>query len=902
MTGTEFGTGTGTARWGGGVKQGLVAFMAMALMVPAVFMEAQGAGGTTTPAAVSATKDPFGFPDWYQDTTGVRLEPCLDVTDPNCVVLPNPGVFDPALPMDIPDNFPDEFFYQVADSDKLVTPGCSGTRPGRAYLRSAVEGAFVNGLPADNEQMVFGRERVVVTSGLCPNTDYKFTHPYGTITLHTNELGGVPRNQGTVDIGCAPLALETCDFSQALASPVVQSFLRWDPNVAPAAPAGYLGDAATLHTVTGATYEPDGPGNGFANYFKVEPSAGGDALQTDQFTIAGKEAGPVIANSTLVDFAGQHINTTSSPRTVTLTNIGRDPLTLGTISASPAGRFTASDPGACAGRTLARDEFCQVRVTFSPVVVGQLSGTLTVTHDGNHSPFTVALAGTGTNPGQEAILSTDVGSLNLGTARIRTQTLAQRIRVTNTGNAPLVVAAINRVDTTTSGDAQQFIITTDKCTGVAIQRGGKCDVTVAFRPTGTGAVNAKLQFIANVSGGPVDVLLSGQGSGGVAAVSSTIDQATGFPTWYQDEQGVRISECIDPADPNCIVLGDDFFDPAQPLSGRPAFSNFPSEYFYTVADSDIVTTPGCGAIPPGRAFVRSAQEAAFVDTPADGGQMVFGRNRIVVRGGLCPGAKYTFTTPYGQSVLTADARGRIQPNAGTVDIGCVPVPGVTPCNFADALSSPVSAGYLQWDPAVAPAAPAGYLGDAATLHKIVGSPFIAPGETAPANYFKVVGPVTPGGPNVTIGQTTLFTVMGKLNGPIVANPSNVSFPPYQVGSQGNEQVTLTNEGTTPITLTSLVLGGTNPGDFIVDGGCSGGHETLAPGRQLQLQRAVPADCHRQPHRRRSQVNHTGRNTGFKIALDGIGQAAGDQPGHLGEPRRRCRSSTCTSVRRARRRR
>ena len=225
MTGTgNGGASSGTGTLGRRFKHGLIAFMAMALVVPAVFMEAQGAGGTTTPAAVSPSKNSFGFPNWYQDTTGTRLEPCLDVTDPFCVVLPNPGVFDPAFPMVMPDNFPDEFFYSVTDSDKVATPGCGGTRPGRASVRLALEGAFANGLPAANDQMVFGRARIIVSSGLCPNTTYTFTHPYGTMTATTNDLGGVPRNQGTEDIGCAPVAPQTCDFSLALRGPVNQSF------------------------------------------------------------------------------------------------------------------------------------------------------------------------------------------------------------------------------------------------------------------------------------------------------------------------------------------------------------------------------------------------------------------------------------------------------------------------------------------------------------------------------------------------------------------------------------------------------------------------------------------------------------------------------------------------------
>ena len=60
-----------------------------------------------------------GFPSWYRDRAGTRLEPCLDADDPLCVMgaLPDPN--SPVTPdqVDGPGaNFPDEFFYQSAGS------------------------------------------------------------------------------------------------------------------------------------------------------------------------------------------------------------------------------------------------------------------------------------------------------------------------------------------------------------------------------------------------------------------------------------------------------------------------------------------------------------------------------------------------------------------------------------------------------------------------------------------------------------------------------------------------------------------------------------------------------------------------------------------------------------------
>src|SRR2546430_10504598 len=135
----------------------LIALAVAALGI--VSMQASAAG------AVSPGVDRSnGFPHWYEDAAGARVVPCVDPNDANCAVLPGP-TFDPAQPLAFPTNFPGEFFYANADSDIVPTPGCGGTAVGKASVRIALEGAFVNGDPVPGEQMVFGRIRVKVTSG-----------------------------------------------------------------------------------------------------------------------------------------------------------------------------------------------------------------------------------------------------------------------------------------------------------------------------------------------------------------------------------------------------------------------------------------------------------------------------------------------------------------------------------------------------------------------------------------------------------------------------------------------------------------------------------------------------------------------------------------------------------------
>src|SRR5690242_3974004 len=65
-----------------------------------------------------------GFPSWYRDSNGVRLEPCITLDDPLCAVLPD-TVANPDAPISFPDNFPDEAFYQLAGATVTLTNGVS---------------------------------------------------------------------------------------------------------------------------------------------------------------------------------------------------------------------------------------------------------------------------------------------------------------------------------------------------------------------------------------------------------------------------------------------------------------------------------------------------------------------------------------------------------------------------------------------------------------------------------------------------------------------------------------------------------------------------------------------------------------------------------------------------------
>ncbi|WP_409299830.1 hypothetical protein [Peribacillus sp. SCS-155] len=237
-----------------------------------------------------------------------------------------------------------------------------------------------------------------------------------------------------------------------------------------------------------------------------------------------------------------------------------------------------------------------------------------------------------------------------------------------------------------------------------------------------------------------------------------INALNGFPTWYKDENGLRLQLNVNPNDPFSGITPADLPNPAQPVS-FPA--NFPSEGFYLLGEAEMETGSG------GRARLVLALEAAFIsEIPRDSDQIVFGRVRIRVDG-LQPNTKYTVTHPYGVETFIADPdrRGFGEINF-TEDIG-----GLCGANFELALTSRIHP-FLRWDPTVAPAAPEGYLGDPNVLHPVIGSPLVDRfGQ--PQNIFRIEGPgigigspdrsTSPGiNPNNCI-ETRNFSILGRIS-------------------------------------------------------------------------------------------------------------------------------------------
>lgn len=108
--------------------------------------------------------------------------------------------------------------------------------------------------------------------------------------------------------------------------------------------------------------------------------------------LTGTGAAPVSASPSSLSFSAA-VGTTSSARTVTLSNRQSVALNISGITISTSFAIASTTCGA----SLAAGANCTVSVTFSPTTSGPITGTLTVTDDAPNSPQTVNLTGNSNN-------------------------------------------------------------------------------------------------------------------------------------------------------------------------------------------------------------------------------------------------------------------------------------------------------------------------------------------------------------------------------------------------------------------------------------------------------------------------------------------------------------------------
>jgi hypothetical protein len=261
--------------------------------------------------------------------------------------------------------------------------------------------------------------------------------------------------------------------------------------------------AAGANCAVGVTFSPTALGAATGTL-----SFADNATNTPQtVSLSGTGAAPVTLSATSLSFSTTPVGSTSSAKSVTLTNAQSVALTFTSIGVT--GPFTLSS-NTC-GASINAGASCSVSVTFTPAATGVATGTLTFTDSAPNSPQTVSLSGTGGSTSSPVTLS--ASTLNFGSVTVGATSSASTVTLTNRQSVALAISTV--------GITGAFAISSNTC-GTGIGAGSSCSVGVTFSPTATGPATGTLSFADNATNSPQKVTLSGAGTPPVAVSPTSL--------------------------------------------------------------------------------------------------------------------------------------------------------------------------------------------------------------------------------------------------------------------------------------------------------------------------------------------------------------------------------------------
>ena len=254
-------------------------------------------------------------------------------------------------------------------------------------------------------------------------------------------------------------------------------------------------------------------------------NSGGTTLNTTSVTLTDNATGSPQATSLLristsavslsptsLAFGSQQVRTTSTARTVTLSNTSKAGLLITSLSVQGANGSNFAETNTC-GRSVAAGSSCAISVKFTPSASGSRTASISI-WIGRGSPQEVSLSGTGTLTTATApVDGLSPTSLAFGSQPVGTTSTALTATLSNTGNAAMSIASL-ALTGTNAGDFAQ----TNTC-GSSVAAGSSCTISVTFTPSASGSRTASVSITDNASGSPQTVSLSGTGAGTGALVS-----------------------------------------------------------------------------------------------------------------------------------------------------------------------------------------------------------------------------------------------------------------------------------------------------------------------------------------------------------------------------------------------
>ena len=219
-----------------------------------------------------------GFPEWYQDATGLALEVGVPKSVPELnggwlLLLPADAVY----PEVFPGQFGAEHFYWTASAsgNMRTTAGTTTVVFGMAH-----EAAFSTGEAAPGAQVVFTRTRLDVRSAPFSGT-YVLETPYKTYEIPNQVAGQRIRLVEDIGVGVAPEGFEL-SLKTPIAPYLVPASSPGGPELPPVLFEGrsYIADPAQTYFVTGSPLN--------RNLLRLKGPGGQVLFETDRFNLTGR--------------------------------------------------------------------------------------------------------------------------------------------------------------------------------------------------------------------------------------------------------------------------------------------------------------------------------------------------------------------------------------------------------------------------------------------------------------------------------------------------------------------------------------------------------------------------------------------------------------------------------------
>jgi hypothetical protein len=512
-----------------------------------------------------------------------------------------------------------------------------------------------------------------------------------------------------------------------------------------------------------------------------------DSLTSSPQTLAltGTGSGPAVSlSASSLTFTSQNLNTTSAAQSVTLTNTGNASLTITSIGAAGTdpGDFTVTNT---CGSSVAVNGNCTISVTFTPAATGTRTASVSIADNAAGSPQLVSLTGTGSAP----VAGVTPTSLTFTSQNLGTTSASQTVTLNNTGNAALSISGI----AFNGADPGDFAETTTCPSSLAA--GDNCTLSVTFKPAASGTRTASLNITDNsneVTGSVQSVTLTGTGTGPTVSLSSST-----LPFGSQTQSTTSAAQSVTLTNTGNASLT---------ITGITVTGTNPSDFALTTTGTSCPYSGGSvgagGSCTISVTFTPAAMASfnasiSIADNALGTPQLVSLTGTGTASVVNLSGVSLTFTS---QVLNTTSASQSVTlTNTGNVSltISLISVTGTNAGDFAlttTGTSCPYSGGSV-----------------AASGNCTISVTFTPTASGSRAASVTIAD-------NATAGSPQAVSLVGTgITGSVALSATTLSFGSQSVGTTSTpaQVITLTNGGSTSLTINSIQLTGTNPGDYAI---------------------------------------------------------------------------------------